>query len=75
MAVRLLIASEWKTGFEMAVVQQETTHSLDGDDEQKWLLQNTSTKMKGKKIMRYFVTFYFQVKQSTFLLHTPKKDK
>lgn len=61
------MASEWKTGFEMAVVQQETTQSLDGDDEQKWLFQHTSRKMKDKKIMRYFATFYFQVKKA----HSP----
>lgn len=34
-AARLLIASEWKTGFEMGTVQKQTKkHSLD-DDEQK----------------------------------------
>lgn len=75
MAARLLIALKWKTGFEMGIVQKQTNpHSLDGDDEQKkWLPKHTPRKMEDKKIMRYFVTFYFGVKQNTFTKKTKTK--
>lgn len=74
MAARLLIASEWKTVFEMETVQKQTkTHSLDGDYKQKMSCQAPSRKTEDKNIMGYFVTFW--VKQRTFTTKKKKKNK
>lgn len=59
-AARLLIASEWKTGFEMEIVQKQTkTHSLNGDDEQKMTFQAHIQKNGGQKDYERLCYFLF----------------